>query len=536
MHLVPVASANDPLPEPLRPNERACNRLIVVSNRLPVVVSRSANGAYQSQPGSGGLVTALMPVLKDRGGLWIGWTGTNGTETTELKAHLQEVTEEFGYAFEPVGLREEEVKGFYQGFSNEIIWPLFHDLLGQCRFDPAYWRSYVQVNRRYARAIAAEATDGDLIWVHDYHLMRVATDLRASGVRNRLGFFLHIPFPAPDMFLRLPWRVEILRDLLNYDLIGFQTLRDRRHFVQCLRTLYNVKVSGKGQVQDFEISEKSGGRTRRLRVGAFPISIDYREFAGRAASTDIESQVAELKQATHGRQIISSVDRLDYTKGILAKLEGFRMALHRFPELIERAVLHLQVVPSRESIPGYRQLRLEIERTVSEINGRFTRPGRIPIHYYYQSLQRDALVAHYRAADVMLVTPFKDGMNLVAKEYCSCQTENDGVLVLSEFAGAAAELQRGALLVNPYDVEGMAAKIQQAIEMPAKERKERMMVLRKRIRRNDIFHWVNAYLQALSGQDLSRFPTLDEYVPESWVSRYAPKVGEPDVDLYRQVG
>lgn len=442
---------------------------------------------------------ALMPVLRDRGGLWIGWGGTRGVESAELKAHLQDATEEFGHAFEPVGLSDDEVAGFYEGFSNEIVWPLFHDLLGQCRFDPAYWRSYVQVNRKYAGAIlAASATDDDLIWVHDYHLMGVATHLRASGIRNRLGFFLHVPFPSPDIFLRLPWRGTVLRDLSSYDLIGFQTLRDRDHFVQCLRTQCNVRASGDGQVQDIEIGEKSGGTTRRLRVGAFPISIDYHEFADRAACAGAKSRAMDLRRTMHGRRIVLSVDRLDYTKGIPAKLEAFRTVLERSPKLIDDVVLHLQVVPSRENIPGYRQLWLEIERAVGEINGRFSRPGSIPIHYYYQSMQRDALCAHYRAADVMLVTPFKDGMNLVAKEYCACQTDSEGVLVLSEFAGAAAELQPAALSVNPYDVEGMADTIRQAIEMPAEERRKRMTTLRQRVRRNDIFRWVNGYLNALS--------------------------------------
>jgi trehalose 6-phosphate synthase/phosphatase len=457
-------------------------------------------------------VTALIPVLKDRGGLWIGWPGTTGAETQEIRAHLPEATAGFGYSLEPVSLSHDEVDGFYRGFSNEIIWPLFHDLLGPCRFEPAYWRSYVRANRKYSQAAAAAATDSDLIWVHDYHLMGVATHLRASRVLNPLGFFLHIPFPAPDMFLRLPWRADILRDLLQYDLIGFQTLRDRHQFVQCLRRLYDVKVSGSGQLQRIEVADKSRGAIRRMLIGAFPISIDYRDFARCAALDDTQARVSALEQAANGRRVLLSVDRLDYTKGILAKLEGFRTALRRSPKLIEDAVLHLQVVPSREQIPSYRQLRLEIERSVSEINGEFSRPGLIPIHYFYQSVSREELVAHYRAADIMFVTPFKDGMNLVAKEYCCCQTENDGVLVLSEFAGAAAELQRGALLVNPYDVEGIAERLQQAIQMEPEERRRRMMTLRRKIRTHDVFHWVNAYLEALSGQEISRFPTLEEYV------------------------
>lgn len=491
------------------------DRLIVVSNRLPVVLSRSAEGELRSCPGDGGLVSALVPVLQDRRGLWIGWSGLKQAEPAGLDDHLSAVAPSLGCALQAVSLSPAEVEGFYEGFSNDVLWPLFHDFVSAAGYEHDRWHSFNEVNRKFAEAAAQACTENDLLWIHDYHLISAGAELRRLGVRNRIGFFLHIPFPAPDVFMRIPWRLEILRDLLKYDLIGFQTLRDRRHFVQCLRTLFHIDVSGRGQVQTLSVTEKSGGITRRLRIGSFPIGIDYRAFASRAASSDVEALVRELSRLTSGRRMMLSVDRLDYTKGLVTKLRAFRAAITRSPRVLERIMLCLQIVPSREDIPRYRQLRLETERLVSEINGRFSRPGKIPVHYFYGRLTRDELIARYRAADVMLVTPFKDGMNLVAKEYCACQSELDGVLVLSEFAGAAAELQRSALLVNPHDTDGIASAMQRAIDMPAEERAQRMARLQKKIRRNDVFNWVDTYLRALSGRDLTGFATLEDYVPDA---------------------
>jgi trehalose 6-phosphate synthase/phosphatase len=491
------------------------NRLIVVSNRLPVVLSRSAEGELESRPGDGGLVSALVPVLQDRRGLWIGWSGLKEAAPAGLGRHLRALAASVGYSLEAVSLSPADVEGFYEGFSNDVLWPLFHDFISAAGYEHDRWHRWNEVNRKFAEASADACTGSDLLWIHDYHLMSTGAHLRRLGVRNQIGFFLHIPFPTPDVFMRIPWRLEILRDLLKYDLIGFQTLRDRRHFVQCLRMLFHIKVSGRGQVQQLRVTEKSGGITRRLRIGSFPIGIDYEAFAARSASSDIEGLMQELTHFANGRRMILSVDRLDYTKGLVTKLRAFRAAISRSPQLLERVTLCLQVVPSREDIPRYRQLRLETERLISEINGRFSRPGKIPVHYFYGRLTRDELIARYRAADVMLVTPYKDGMNLIAKEYCACQSELDGVLVLSEFAGAAAELQRSALLVNPHDIEGIASAMQRAIDMPAAERAQRMTRARGKIRGNDVFHWVDTYLRALSGKDLASFATIEDYVPEA---------------------
>jgi len=466
-------------------------QLIVVSNRLPFVFRQDAQGGWQMTPGSGGLITALLPVLKSRGGVWIGWPGA-AVDAEALEQALPALGAEAGYQVKPVHLTENETQKFYLGFSNEIIWPLFHDLQSLCNFDGSYWEAYRSANVKYAKAIAETAQPGDLVWVHDYHLINVAREARARGVASRLAFFLHIPFPSPDIFLKLPWRFELLHALLEYDLVGFQTMGDRRNFIQCLRRLVPaVTVRDRGQV----VTARYGAR--ELRIGTFPISIDYGDFSRRAASPEVAEKVKALHAELPNRQLILGVDRLDYTKGIPHRLMAFRNALQRYPELTERVTLIEIVVPSREDIPQYHELRVEIERLVGEINGQFTRPGGwVPIHYVFRFLESADLLSYYRAAQIALLTPLKDGMNLVAKEYCACSIEEDCALILSEFAGAAAELQLGALLVNPYDVEGMADAIYQAFKMGTRERKQRMRRMRRQIQRHDIYAWVEEFLAA----------------------------------------
>jgi len=476
-------------------------RLIVVSNRLPFSFRQDADGRWRAEPGGGGLVTALLPVLRNRGGMWIGWTGATG-EADELREALASAGAGAGYRLEGVSLTAEEMDKFYLGFSNEIIWPLFHDLQSLCNFDPAYWRTYCDVNAKYAEAVMAHAGPTDFIWVHDYHLMNVATELRRRGLRSRLGFFLHIPFPSPDLFMKLPWRLSLLQALLEYDLIGFQTALDRRNFVQCARMLVKeVQIEGRGQVLVARM------RRREVRIGAFPISIDYAAFQRRAASPEVTDKAAELHRLLPERKIILGIDRLDYTKGIPLRLKAFENLLERYPDLRERVSFIQVVVPSREDIPEYHRLRVEIEQLVGHINGRFARPGGwVPIWYEYRSLSRLELLAYYRAADIGLITPLKDGMNLVAKEYCTCSIEEDCVLILSEFAGAASQLYRGALLVNPYDIEGVADAIRRAFGMSQEERHARMHRMRNSIREQDVFWWVDSFLRAAITKDLRAFP------------------------------
>jgi len=481
-------------------------RLVAVSNRLPIILKRDGPD-WQVEPGAGGLVTALAPILRNRGGLWIGWPGT--TEPVDLEQLMGPASHHAGYSLRPVILNRKQLQLYYHGFANQILWPLFHDLQTICNFDPAFWYSYLEVNREFARVIGATSSHTDFVWVHDYHLMCVAQAMGEEGIRRKTGFFLHIPFPPADIFVKLPWRAQILHALLQYGLIGFQTMRDRRNFIQCLQFLYpKMKTSGRGPV----ISVEYEGR--QIRIGSFAISIDYDAFAQNTMSTEVTNRLRQLYETLPGQTIILGVDRLDYTKGIPQRLHALDNALDRYPELRGKVTLVEVVVPSREGVPEYQNLKAEIDRLVGEINGKYTTSGWVPVHYMYHALPRDELIAYYCSAEVALLTPLKDGMNLVAKEYCACSLQGDGVLILSEAAGVAAQLYKGALMVNPYDIEGMADAIFRAVTMDKAERQRRMRLMQTNIRKYDIFWWVDSFLQAAFARTLDDFPSVEEYIPD----------------------
>ena len=491
-------------------------RLLVVSNRLPTVLEKKDSG-WILKPGSGGLVSALAPVLSHRGGVWIGWPGLALERGGAWEALMSEGFRERGYELLPVLLNEDEVKGFYEGFSNAILWPLFHDLTGRCDFQPSYWYTYLEVNRKFADAVVEHGRDGDFVWVQDYQLIHVAEFVRERS-SARIGFFLHIPFPPLDIFMKLPWRGQLLNAFLAYDLLGFQTQRDRRNFLSCVEHLLDKLEIRKGK--DPSLMEVRTQK-RAVRVGTFPIGIDYDAFSETARSDEVELRVGELRRRIGPYELVLGVDRLDYTKGLPERLQAFRNALQRFPELRERALLMQIVVPSREAVADYQALKGEIEQLVGEINGEFSTPGWVPVHYHYRSLLRRDLVALYRMARAGFVTSLKDGMNLVAKEFVACQVDGLGALVLSEFAGAAAQLKNGALLVNPHDIEGMADALKAAFEMPPAERLRRMHNMQEVLRKEDIFWWVDRYLKAALGAVPDDFRTPKEILPpadaESWV-------------------
>ncbi|HWQ16173.1 MAG TPA: trehalose-6-phosphate synthase [Roseiflexaceae bacterium] len=467
------------------PESQPHGRLIVASNRIPVTLRHGEDG-WSAEPSVGGLVTALAPVLRACGGVWVGWHGAvaeeGGAQISSLAGML-----DVGFTLAPLALTAAQRDAFYLGFANETIWPLFHDLQARCTFAPAYWDAYRAVNHAFAAALAYHARPKDTIWVHDYHLMHVAHELRAGGAAAAV-FFLHIPFPPPDIFLKLPWRAEVLRALLAYDRLGFQTRRDLRNFLQCVRTL----------LPDAALRSAPGGATVRLEgrtvhAGSYPIGIDARAFAGQASAPEVRARAEALRAAYAPGRIMLGVDRLDYTKGIVERLGAFRYALAHYPELHERLTFVQLVVPSRTDIPAYAELKAHIERLVSEINGQYSRPGWVPVHYLFRMLPLEELLAYYQAADIALITPLKDGMNLVAKEYAVCN-RGDGALVLSEFAGAAAQLGRWALLVNPYDVVGCAVAIQRAFALEAQERRARIAAIRRVVAAQDVYWWVDTVL------------------------------------------
>ena len=474
------------------------NRLVIASNRLPIVIEK-ARGGWKSKPAIGGLVAALSPVMERQGGLWIGWPGVG--DEAPVRRLLGEFNRAHAYRLEPVKLTDDLVEQYYYGFSNRALWPLLHDLLGNCSFDQESWDAYETVNRRFARAIADHVRPGDHVWVHDYHLMLVAREMRRLEVRTRIGYFLHTPFPSADLVRRLPWRDQIVRGLLEFDLLGFHTLRDRRNFVQCVREM----VPGVDpEIRRRQTVLRIGRRT--VRVGNFPIGIDFQLFAEAASSREVEEAAWYLHENLPKRQLVLGVDRLDYTKGIPERFWAFERLLEKHPELRGKVALVQVVVPSRARVPDYQNLKDLLDQEAGRINARFTKRGWVPIHYVYRSLDPIELLAHYRACEVALITPLRDGMNLVAKEYCAGSVDNNGVLILSEFAGAADQLGKAALLVNPFDVEGTADTIHRALSMPREERERRMKTLRAEVRRNDVHQWVSQFLGALSGSEASREP------------------------------
>jgi trehalose 6-phosphate synthase len=476
------------------------NRLIIVSNRLPFALDSAGEDLWTVTPAVGGLVSAVEPVLRERGGTWIGWPGIAGKIP---QGPLAEATRDAGYNVVPVGLSETERDEFYYGYSNEVIWPLFHDLQNFCNFEPAYWQAYKQVNERYADAIIRNSRADDFIWVHDYHLMYVAQALRERSTSQNLSaltFFLHIPFPPYDIFAKLPQQRRLLHALLQFDLLGFQTRRDVRNFLQCVRRVMpDTKVVSRGETHVVQFEK------RKIRIGHFPIGIDFHTFENGAKCEAVAQRSEQLRTSFPDCQLMLGSDRLDYSKGIPERLRAFCNALERYPEMRGSVVLIQVVVPSRVEIPRYHEFKGRIDRLVGDINGRFSTSTWIPVQYHFRGLDREDLLVHYRACDMAFITPLKDGMNLVAKEYCACRTREDGALILSQFAGAAEQLKPDALLVNPYDVEQMADTISTAFRMNQTERSARMKRMRRNVSKENVFWWVDAFLAA--GSQLTRnFP------------------------------
>jgi len=459
-------------------------RLVVASNRLPVTAA-VIGGRAGLVPSDGGLARAMTSILRETGGCWVGWPGciSDSCVTTELDAWAFSEN----YSLRPVLLSEAEQNGYYKGFSNEIIWPLFHGFSTRCSFKVDYWNHYRSVNARFARMIEAISSREDLVWVHDYHLMLVAGFIRAEGLLRELAYFHHIPFPPPDIFEILPWRIPILQGLLRFNVIGYQTARDQHNFVDCVRRcLPDARVRREGEKYQIKTGE------HWTTAGVYPISIDCQSFSEAVNPTALQ-QVEAIKRSLGSSRLILGIDRLDYTKGIIERLSAYRILLSRYPELHERVTLIQIVVPSREDIAEYQQLRLKIENLVSNVNGEYAKPGWIPVQYFYRSVSQTDLVAYYRTANVAMVTPLRDGMNLVAKEFCASRFDLRGALVLSEFAGAADELRAGAFIVNPHDIEALADVLHHALTLSESEQAVRMHAMRLKIEAHDVYSWAEMF-------------------------------------------
>ena len=453
---------------------------VVVANRLPVDRIELPDGTADWRPSPGGLVTAFEPIMHKRRGAWVGWHGAADEALEPFEDDELELV--------PVQLSSDEVAEYYEGFSNGTLWPLYHDAIATPQVRRDWWDTYVSVNQRFADRTAEAAAESALVWIQDYQLQLVPQMLRRLRPDLRIGFFLHIPFPPGELFVQLPWRQQILEGLLGADLVGFQLPGGAQNFVRLVRQRLGLET-----MRD-RIRMPDG---REVLARAYPIAIDARSFNQLAASEEATERAAQVRQDLGDpRVMFLGVDRLDYTKGILERIQAFGELVAEGRIDPDEAVMLQLAIPSRERVDLYRQLRDDIDRLVGRINGDSSRIGRPPITYVHNSYPRIEMAAIYRAADVMVVTPLRDGMNLVAKEYVACRQRDDGALVLSEFTGAAREL-RQAYLVNPHDINGLKDRLVEAMNDTPQNKARRMKVMRRQVVDNDIYKWANTFLDDL---------------------------------------
>ena len=471
-------------------------RVIVVSNRLPVSLKRGGT-LWHSKATAGGLATAMDPILRGSEGIWIGWSGDTSATTDEARnAVLKEWADKYRYF--AVDLDQQTAQGFYEGIANQALWPLFHHFPSLLRFDAEHWQAYVKANEIFRDEILKLVRGDDLIWIHDYHFLLLPQMLREVKPDISIGFFLHVPFPSSSVFRIIPKREELLRGMLGADYLGFHTHRYLQHFRTSILRLLGLT----SQMDHLEFGK------RIVRLGALPLGIAPHQFTDlltKGAGT--RKQLAELRQRFGYCKILLGVDRLDYTKGIPERLRAYRKFLQDYPEWHGKVVLIQVAVPSRERVPRYTRLRREVDELIGEINGDWSTPNWSPITYIRRNLPQAELAALYASADVALVTPLRDGLNLVAKEYVACKSSGDGVLLLSEFAGAAAEMGE-ALLVNPYDEESLSLTIARALSLSETEKRQRMMALFKRVHKNNVFAWGDRFVKNLTTAVLTRSEQL----------------------------
>ncbi|RYF40806.1 MAG: alpha,alpha-trehalose-phosphate synthase (UDP-forming) [Comamonadaceae bacterium] len=453
------------------------SRLVVVSNRV----------ADPRKTAAGGLAVALAEVLNNTGGLWFGWSGkiVETPEGSEPQVHTQQAGP---VKLATVDLNKEDHDAYYLGYSNGVLWPVFHYRLDLADFDAGYIAGYRRVNQLFARKLLPLLQPDDVIWIHDYHLIPLAAELRALGCKQRIGFFLHIPLPPPLILAAIPGHDWLVKGLCSYDLLGFQSEADHTHFCRYIETEAHAQELGDGRWRVFN---------RTLRAGAFPIGIDVNEFAALTEATEGREMYERMKREYSRRKLLVGVDRLDYSKGLPQRMRAFRELLKQHPETHNSAVLIQIASPSREDVSAYSDILHELESLCGSINGNYGELDWMPVRYMHRTVARARLPGLYRASRVALVTPLRDGMNLVAKEFVVAQDPADpGVLVLSRFAGAAEQLKE-ALLVNPYDTENTASAIHLALQMPLEERRSRHQAMLENCRRYDVHWWCDSFLEAL---------------------------------------
>jgi trehalose 6-phosphate synthase/phosphatase len=457
-------------------------KTIIVSNRLPVKVVKEKR-KFMLTPSEGGLATGLGSIYKQNNNIWVGWPGLEVGEEKqqiEVSKKLKEIN------LLPVFLTQEEINQYYEGFSNEILWPVFHYMATYANYNQSYWDYYYKVNLKFKEKIIQIAEHGDIIWIHDYQLLLLPAMLQNELPDVSIGFFLHIPFPSYELFRLIPWRLELLEGMLGADLIGFHTFDDARHFtITATRIAPVISSSNIITVND-----------RTVVVESFPMGIDNKKFEALPSDSEVIRQINTLTKNFNNVRIILSIDRLDYSKGILQRLQAFESLLQTHPEYIEKIVLYMIVVPSRDTVSQYKELRDDIDKLVGNINARYRTMSWHPVQYFYRSFPVEALSALYSIADICLVTPMRDGMNLVCKEYVASRVNNDGVLILSEMAGASKELI-DALIVNPNDIRAITDAMVEALHMPLTEQQRRMKQMRQLVSKFNINHWVKLFTTRL---------------------------------------
>jgi trehalose 6-phosphate synthase len=457
-------------------------RLIVMSNRAPIRLVR-VNSHDRIEPTVGGVGATFLRLLEQRGGCWIAWSGGQAAPARlKLPAHNPL------FDLVLIKLSEREVSEYYWGMSNRGVWPLMHFMTRNCHFSARHWVTYQKVNETFARRAEAEVAPGDILWIQDFHLALTPAMVRSRSSDTAIGLFWHVPFPPEQVFRILPWRAEFLRGMLGSDLIGFHIPSYATHFLNCCERILGLTV-------DREHGSVLNGQ-RWVKVRALPLGIPVDYFEALAKSERVRERAARIKRALRTPHVILGVDRLDYTKGICERILGFERFLENNPKFRRQVTLVLIAVPSRTRVADYAQLKREADEQIGRVTGRFSSEGWAPIRYLYTQFGPEELIAHYEASDIGLLTPLRDGMNLVAKEYIASHPDDDGILILSEFAGAAEELTE-ALLVNPYDIDQIAARIKDALTMPPEVRAERMAALRRRVRTNDLERWSSIFLDAL---------------------------------------
>ncbi|WP_026838241.1 bifunctional alpha,alpha-trehalose-phosphate synthase (UDP-forming)/trehalose-phosphatase [Gillisia sp. JM1] len=470
------------------------SKTIIISNRLPLQISIK-KGKLEVTPSVGGLATGLKSFHRDGDSVWIGWSGLTIEELPENL--MNEVSQKAkDQACIALNFTEKEIEGFYYGFSNRSIWPLFHYFMEFTEWETWHWETYKSVNQKYADAILEKYKEGDKIWIHDYQLLLVPNMVREQSPNATIGFFNHIPFPSYEVFRTMPWREEILKGLLGADLIGFHTYDYERHFLSSVSRILRYQVN----FDEVSLPE------RMVKVDSFPMGIDYNKFEKAAqnhfentleSQSDLQRRLDHHRKGAPGAKLILSIDRLDYTKGIAHRIRAFEYFLEKYPQYIEKIRLVMLAVPSRSEVPQYQLLKKEIDALVGRINGKFATVSWTPIWYFYRSMPFKNLIDLYASCDIALLTPIRDGMNLVAKEYIASRKDQTGVLILSEMTGAAQEMNE-AILINPNNFEQIADAINQAIKMPEEEQIKRNKILQKRLKRYDVEKWANDFMKSLT--------------------------------------